>query len=254
LTIIERSFKYIEQLLNYISGGSILLLQQTNLSAGPDEANRKRMSDNRQNIINATERLLQTKGLTRLTTREIAREAKVAEGLIYHHFKDKAELIYEVVSERFNETKNLLQNLPLQVGTRTLPEILEDVLYAIYSANYETVLMICSIFSDRHLMTQMQKIMEERNLGPRRANEGLKVFLEAEQRMGRLSKNADPATAAKCLQMISLHAAMDDKLMGYIFDASRIRREIRGYVRLLMTGIEPHPAIPEPFALKKMKK
>ncbi|MDD4357111.1 MAG: TetR/AcrR family transcriptional regulator [Smithellaceae bacterium] len=230
------------------------MLQPKSLSASLCKANRKRMIDNRQNIINATECLLQTKGLTRLTTREIAREANVAEGLIYHHFKDKAGLIYEVVAARFNETSKLLQNLPLQVGTRTLPEILEDVFYAIYSAHYETVLMICSIFSDRQLMTQMRKIIEERNLGPRRANEGLQVFLEAEQRMGRFSVNADPATATKCLQMISLQAAMDDKLMGYTFDASRVRREIRGYVQLLMTGIEPHPAIPKPNALRKMRK
>jgi hypothetical protein len=30
-----------------------------------------------------------------LTTRDIAREAKVTEGLIYHHFKDKVELVTE---------------------------------------------------------------------------------------------------------------------------------------------------------------
>jgi len=63
-----------------------------------------------------TERLLQTHGLARLTMREIAREAKVAEGLIYHHFKDKAELILEVVEQRLHDTKNVLQTLPLRVG------------------------------------------------------------------------------------------------------------------------------------------
>jgi len=30
-----------------------------------------------------------------LTTREIAREADVAEGLIYHHFGNKANLIFK---------------------------------------------------------------------------------------------------------------------------------------------------------------
>ena len=62
------------------------------------------MNENRQNIICATERLLQTHGLARLTTREIAREAGVTEGLIYHHFKDKAELILEVVEQRLHDT------------------------------------------------------------------------------------------------------------------------------------------------------
>ena len=83
------------------------------------------MIDNRQNIINATIGLLQTKGLARLTTREIARKAKVAEGLIYHHFKDKAELVHDVVEQRMHDVKNVLQSLPLQVGLRTLSENLE---------------------------------------------------------------------------------------------------------------------------------
>ncbi|HOF78065.1 MAG TPA: TetR/AcrR family transcriptional regulator [Smithellaceae bacterium] len=74
------------------------------------------MRSSRQNIIEATQRILQTRGLTRATTREIAREAKITEGLIYHHFKDKAELIYEVVETLVSETKDLLQNLPLRVG------------------------------------------------------------------------------------------------------------------------------------------
>ena len=73
------------------------------------------MIENRQNIISATERLFQTHGLARLTTREIAREAGVAEGLIYHHFKDKAELIHEVVEQSMHDVKDVLQNLPLKV-------------------------------------------------------------------------------------------------------------------------------------------
>ena len=93
--------------------------------------------DNRQNIIDATDRLLQTHGLARLTTREIAREAKVAEGLIYHHFKDKAELIFEVVETRVRESKDIMQNLPLEVGKSTLIKNLEDVLLSIYHAHYE---------------------------------------------------------------------------------------------------------------------
>jgi len=34
----------------------------------------------------------------------------------YHHFKDKAELIFEVVETRVRETKNLMLNLPLELG------------------------------------------------------------------------------------------------------------------------------------------
>jgi AcrR family transcriptional regulator len=115
------------------------------------------MIDNRQNIINATAGLLQTKGLARLTTREIARKAKVAEGLIYHHFKDKAELIHEVVEQRMHDVKNVLQSLPLQVGLRTLSENLEEVLSVVYRSHHEIVPIVCSVFADHQLRARMRQ-------------------------------------------------------------------------------------------------
>ena len=206
---------------------------------------KEKMSDNRQNIIDATSLLLQTHGLTRLTTREIAHKANVAEGLIYHHFKDKAELIFSVVETRVSETRYLLQNLPLAVGTRTLLEILEDVLQAVYWAHYEIVLIICSIFADHQLRVRMREIIKERNMGPQHTIEGLSVFLAAEQRLGRLSNDVDPSVVAKCLWMISIQSAMNDQLMGRIPEAGQIHREIRDYVQTLMTGLAPQPEITE---------
>src|SRR6266699_1623005 len=53
--------------------------------------------DQKEKLIAATERLLCSQGLGCVTTRDIARAAKVAEGALYHHFGDKAELILSVV-------------------------------------------------------------------------------------------------------------------------------------------------------------
>lgn len=211
------------------------------------------MIDNRQNIINATERLLQTHGLARLTTREIARKAKVAEGLIYHHFKDKAELIYEVVETRVRETKNIMQNLPLQVGTRTLLENLEDVLYSVYLSHCEISPIMCSVFADQRLRSRMQEILKEKGMGPQYAIEGLNVYLAAEQRLGRLSDAVDTQIIAKCLWLISIQSAMIDKLLGYDPDEQHVRREIRNYLQTLMTGFEPNPKTQEKAGLKKGK-
>lgn len=200
---------------------------------------RGKMSDNRKNIIDATDRLLQTHGLARLTTRKIAREANVAEGLIYHHFKDKADLIHEVVETRMRETINLLQNLPLQVGTRSLPDILEDALYTIYLSHFEIVLLICSIFSDHQLRTRMQEIMKEKHGGPLQIIEGLNIFLAAEQRIGRLSGDVDPQVVAHCLWKICIQSAMEDQLTGRKPRPSEIRREIHGDVETMMRGLAP---------------
>jgi AcrR family transcriptional regulator len=197
------------------------------------------MRSSRQNIIEATQRILQTRGLTGATTREIAREAKITEGLIYHHFKDKAELIYDVVETLVSETKDLLQNLPLRVGTRTLRENLEEVLYSVYKARYEITPIICAIFADRKLHARMLEIMQERGIGPQHTIQGLIVYLAAEQRMGRLSDAVDAQTIAKCLLFISMQAATNDRLMELTTDKEHIRREIHGYVQILMTGLSP---------------
>jgi AcrR family transcriptional regulator len=203
------------------------------------------MSDSRQNIIDATERLLQTHGLARLTTREIAREAKVAEGLIYHHFKDKAELIFEVVQTRVREVKNIMMNLPLEVGKSTLIKNLEGVLLSVYQAHYEITPIINTLFADQKLRDRLQEIVKERNMGPQYAIEGLDVYLAAEQRMGRLSNTVDTKVLAKCLWMIGIQSAMLDRWMGNENDMKRVRQEIHDYIKMFMTGIEPQQEIKE---------
>jgi AcrR family transcriptional regulator len=203
------------------------------------------MSDNRQNIIDATEHLLQTHGLARLTTREIAREAKVAEGLIYHHFKDKAELIFEVVQTRVREAKNIMMNLPLEVGKSTLIKNLEGVLLSVYQAHYEITPIINTLFADQKLRDRLQEIVKERNQGPQYAIEGLDVYLAAEQRLGRLSDAVDTKVLAKCLWMISIQSAMLDRWIGNENDIKRVRLEIREYIKMFMTGIEPQQEIKE---------
>jgi len=199
------------------------------------------MIGNRQNIIDATDRLLQTHGLARLTTREIAREAGVAEGLIYHHFKDKAELIFEVIETRVRETKNYMQNLPLEVGKSTLTKNLENVLLSVYHAHYEITPIINTVFADQKLRVRLQDIVKERNMGPRYAIEGLEVYLSAEQRLGRLSDAIDTGVLAKCLWMISIQSAMLDRWTENEVDEASVSAEIRKYIQTLMTGFAPRP-------------
>src|SRR5438034_4766495 len=84
--------------------------------------------DQREKLIAATERLLCSQGLGCVTTRDIARAAKVAERARYHHFGDKAELILSVVLHQRGDVPALLQRLPLHVGHNTLQNSLDRAL------------------------------------------------------------------------------------------------------------------------------
>lgn len=63
----------------------------------------------RQKIIEALTRLMWSNDFHSVTTAEIAESAGVTEGLIYKYFKNKKDLLYQVLDDlfaRFNETIN----------------------------------------------------------------------------------------------------------------------------------------------------
>src|SRR6202051_4953456 len=62
----------------------------------------------RQEILDATGRLIRNRGLARVTTREIAREAGCAEGTLYKHFENKDDLFLAVVMEPWRRFETAL--------------------------------------------------------------------------------------------------------------------------------------------------
>jgi AcrR family transcriptional regulator len=212
------------------------------------------MNETQNKLICATECLLQTKGLARLTTRAIAGEAGVAEGLIYHHFRDKAELVFAVVEQRMDDAKNLLERLPLQVGLRKVTENLDEVLQIAYSSHYQIMPIICSVFADHQLHTRILEIIKERELGPQRAIETMTQYLAAEQRLGRIDADVNTVTAAKLLWMVSFNLAMNDLFMGHELNLSIAGEEIREAIGSVLIDAEPQLAARRKTTLKKRKK
>ncbi|KJS02534.1 MAG: hypothetical protein VR65_04890 [Desulfobulbaceae bacterium BRH_c16a] len=57
----------------------------------------------RTRIMNSMVRLLEIREFNRITTAEIARDAEVTEGLIYKYFRDKKDLLFQVLMELFRQ-------------------------------------------------------------------------------------------------------------------------------------------------------
>ncbi|MDQ6693623.1 MAG: TetR/AcrR family transcriptional regulator [Chloroflexota bacterium] len=75
----------------------------------------KVIEDRREQIMDAALRVFAQKGFAGATNRDIAREAAITPGLIYHYFSSKEALFTAIVAERS----------PLQVA-RTLPSAILD--------------------------------------------------------------------------------------------------------------------------------
>src|SRR2546426_11620320 len=65
--------------------------------------------ETRQKILDATARLIQMKGLARVTTKEIARETGLSEGALYRHFEHKEEVLFAVLTKHLPTFLEILQ-------------------------------------------------------------------------------------------------------------------------------------------------
>ncbi len=200
------------------------------------------MNKTRQKLIEATERLLQREGLARITTRKIAGEAGIAEGTLYHHFADKAELLHAVIQQKLGDFREVLDSLPLQVGRQTVAENLEQMLIAAFAFQLEVIPIICSLFADHALLCRTREIMKQRQIGPDRSVEALTAYLMAEQRMGRVSPRISPEAAARLLLASSFKAAVFDRFFARTADAAAVRQRVREAVETFLIGLLPGQA------------
>ncbi|MBN1545787.1 MAG: TetR/AcrR family transcriptional regulator [Syntrophaceae bacterium] len=239
MTFVSRLFKKLEQSFNIETPRGI---------SNPEDGvglkmivyrTKTAMNDTQKKLIDATDTLLRETGLAQATTRKIAKQAGVAEGLLYHHFKDKAELIHEVVFHRLRHFHEALENLPFLVGQHTVAENLTRVLEIAYDAQYRITPIVCGVFSDHQLRTRIREIIRERQLGPNRPITILAAYLAAEQKLGRISSDIVPFSAAKLLLASSFHGAMIDQFMDSNIDRDEILLEIQETVRTVMAGLKP---------------
>src|SRR5436309_11760225 len=75
----------------------------------------KVVEDRREQIIDAAMRVFSQKGFTRATNKDIAREAGITPGLIYHYFENKEALFKAIIEGR--SPLKLINSLPPQVFT-----------------------------------------------------------------------------------------------------------------------------------------
>ncbi len=58
----------------------------------------------RKQVIEAAERCLMAKGFLHMSVKDIAAEAHVSTGIIYHYFKNKEDLLLQVIRESFRKS------------------------------------------------------------------------------------------------------------------------------------------------------
>ncbi|MGC7096969.1 TetR/AcrR family transcriptional regulator [Amycolatopsis lurida] len=192
----------------------------------------------RDRILDAAAQVMRTHGLAKATTKEIAKAAGFSEAALYKHFRDKTDLFLAVLEERMPTGLGILiGGLPQRVGGDPVEEVLTEFAYAAIAFYGRTFPIAASLFSDPHLLTAHREVVHDRGKGPRHVGDMLTDYLEAEQRLGRISVKADPRAAADLLLGACLQQGFLSNFDQQHEDEPTRRKLAETWVRTLLDGL-----------------
>jgi|Tabmets5t2r1_1033131.scaffolds.fasta_scaffold22330_3 AcrR family transcriptional regulator len=205
-------------------------------TAADDGGRRVRASaaDTRGRIVDAAAQVMETLGLARATTKEIARAAGYSEATLYKHFSDKSELLLAVLGERLPGLVGLLKRLPDEVGQGVVAERLEQVADQALQFYERAVPILASLFAEPVLLDRYRQDLAAAGAGPHRANQALAAYLRAERELGRVDPAVDPDAAAALLLGACFQRAFFSAFGGEPIPAAERRRFAAGLVACLL--------------------
>ncbi|MEV8016705.1 TetR/AcrR family transcriptional regulator [Streptomyces sp. NPDC086554] len=153
----------------------------------------------RARILDAAHELMLTVGLSRATTKEIAKAAGCSEAALYKHFASKEELFVGVLQERLPRLGPLLHRLAEDPGERTVEENLAEIARLASHFYAESFPIAASLYAETKLKRRHEDSMREMGTGPHMPIEALDAYLRAERDAGRIDPGADTFAAASLL-------------------------------------------------------
>ena len=151
----------------------------------------------RQYILEAAEQMLQTRGLARLTNKEIAEAAGCAEGTLYKHFATKEALILAAIQENVPNFLTVVSDA--RIGQGSIEENVRDIARATIRYYRKLIPLATALFADIDLLNHFRQWMQDSKGGPVSIYEAVANYVTAEQRLGRLQPELDPFSFAALL-------------------------------------------------------
>ncbi|MCI0397175.1 MAG: TetR/AcrR family transcriptional regulator [Chloroflexi bacterium] len=188
-------------------------------------------------IVDAVEKLIQTKGLARVTTKEIAQATGLSEGALYRHFDHKEDVFFAVLQKHLPILVGTLDN---QVaGTKTVRENLVEIALAVLSYYEQLIPMNASFFADTVLLTRFREALRQIGGKPQHLHERVAAYIEEEQRLGRIKPQLPALSIAILLLAAVHHYGFLRQLLGENpFDTAE-RQFVENIVQVVTQGILP---------------
>ncbi len=148
----------------------------------------KVVEDRREQIIDAAMRVFAQKGFVRATNKDVAYEAGITAGLIYHYFESKEALLMAVIEGR--SPLKILSALPANVLSmppeQFFPFVIQQILRVVETENFIAMVRVVLpelLNNEQSSLAQMAPMAVQRGLS------FLGEYLEAQMQTGTLRRS-----------------------------------------------------------------
>jgi AcrR family transcriptional regulator len=190
----------------------------------------------REHLIATAERMIAEGGTAGLTVRAIAREAGVADGVLYNHFADKEELLGLALRAHVRSVEAGLVPLP-EPGSGTVEENLRTHIAHGLALHRGILPAVAGLAGRPEVLERFAAAStpgedwRDRLLG----------YLRAERELGRLAPGA-PVEAAAAMIVGICHEAVLSLMFTVGGDAGVPEPDVDAVVAVLLDGIRPSPS------------
>ncbi len=194
-----------------------------------------------EHLIATAGRLIAERGTGRLTVRAIAREAGIADGVLYNYFTGKEQLLAAGLFAHVQAVEKSLDTLP-EPGTGTVEGNLRAHLTYGLALHQVVLPAFAGLLAQPDVIAQFTALAGETP----QWRERLAEYLLAERHLGRLNPSADPDTVTAILVGACHNAALSELLMP---GAPPLPLSVDAVVTTVLSGIapqEPSPATTGP--------
>ncbi|MER6593578.1 helix-turn-helix domain-containing protein [Micromonospora purpureochromogenes] len=192
----------------------------------------------REHLIATARRLVARRGTVALTVRDVAREAGVADGVLYNHFADKEELLAYALHAHVRAAEAGLDGAPPQPGEATVEANLRAYLTRALALHAAILPAMAGVLTQPKLLARLAELPN-----PISAGRGLRTelagYLRAERKLGRVAADAS-AEAVAALVVGVCHDLVLSHLLDPVGPAPEPSpRLVDELTRTLLHGVAP---------------
>ena len=179
-----------------------------------------RKRNRRSEILRAAEKLMHSRGLSGVTTRQISEEVGCSEGALYVHFKGRLDLLLAMLEESLPDMLRPLQTLRESVGRGSAQQNLAQVLTGIYRFHLGVVPRTAGLFAEPELLAVYRNSLKRQGKGPHLSMAVLEEYIRSEQHLKRIDSHVDAKLAASLMMSSSFFRAFVENFFGKVTQPS----------------------------------